>query len=134
MIGSGLMLRRLPVAIRMAWRSPVFRGPLLSLGLVLLGATFFYHSVVTGLTIGYGDLAPSTDFSKLFTLVYALVSVGLFVAVGASLARALVAHNAATRHQHKGPSLRRVPRTAFIRPRRIPCGVRRAMRGQERRL
>lgn len=109
------MLRRLLVAICTAWRSPVFRGTLLSLALVLVGATLFYYfaegwswvdafyfSVVTGLTIGYGDLAPSTDFSKLFTVVYGLVSVGLFVAVGASLARALVAHNAAARHHHKG--------------------------------
>ena len=40
-----------------------------------------YFCVITMSTIGYGDFAPSGPFSKIFTIVYALVSIGLFAAV-----------------------------------------------------
>jgi voltage-gated potassium channel len=36
-----------------------------------------YFTVITLLTIGYGDLAPSSTATKLFTVVYAFVGVGL---------------------------------------------------------
>ncbi|NEE01474.1 two pore domain potassium channel family protein [Phytoactinopolyspora halotolerans] len=49
-----------------------------------------YFSVVTGLTIGYGDLAPEQAVSKVFTMIYALLSVGLFVTFGTTLARAVI--------------------------------------------
>jgi hypothetical protein len=35
-----------------------------------------YFSVVTLATIGYGDLHPTTDVSKLFTIIYVFVGVG----------------------------------------------------------
>ncbi len=38
-----------------------------------------YFSVMTMATIGYGDLTPSSDISKLFTVVYAFISIGTFV-------------------------------------------------------
>ena len=41
-----------------------------------------YFSVVTLTTVGYGDLAPSTDGSKLFTVVYLLTGLSL---LGAAL-------------------------------------------------
>ena len=34
----------------------------------------FYWSFVTGTTIGYGDFAPQTDYGKLLTVLYALLS------------------------------------------------------------
>lgn len=49
-----------------------------------------YFSVMTLTTIGYGDLHPTTDFSKIFTMIYALVGMGLFVAFATQLAQALV--------------------------------------------
>ncbi len=62
---------------------------------MLIGATIFYmlaegwpvvdslyFAFVTGLTIGYGDLAPTTPLSKVFTILYALLAIGLFVTVG----------------------------------------------------
>ncbi len=71
-----------------------FRSLLLFVGLLLLGATYFYYkmegwsivdalyfSVMTMSTIGYGDLAPSSDTSKLFTVVYAFLSIGAFAAL-----------------------------------------------------
>ncbi len=38
-----------------------------------------YFSVMTMATVGYGDLTPTTDVSKLFTVVYAFISIGTFV-------------------------------------------------------
>ncbi len=38
-----------------------------------------YFSVMTMSTVGYGDLTPSTDISKIFTVIYACLSIGTFV-------------------------------------------------------
>jgi hypothetical protein len=84
----------LAASIRSAWRDPAFRGAAVSLVVTIATATVFYawheewsvmdslyFSMTTGLTIGYGDFAPTTAFSKAFTVVYALTTVGLFVSV-----------------------------------------------------
>ncbi len=57
--------------------------------LIALG-TFFYHSVegwsyvdsfyftsITMTSVGYGDLHPSTDFSKIFTSLFAIVGIAM---------------------------------------------------------
>ena len=36
-----------------------------------------YFSVVAVTTVGFGDLTPTTDASKLFTVVYILAGIGL---------------------------------------------------------
>jgi voltage-gated potassium channel len=46
----------------------------------------FYFSVMTLTTVGYGDLAPATDVGKLFTVVYALVGIGILLAFVSTLA------------------------------------------------
>jgi voltage-gated potassium channel len=61
---------------------------------LMMGATLFYRhvegwtmvdalyfSVMTMSTIGFGDLVPTTPLSKIFTIVFSLLSVGVFVAV-----------------------------------------------------
>ena len=45
----------------------------------------FYFSVATMTTVGYGDLVPSTDFSRLIVAIYALVSITLYVSLAAFL-------------------------------------------------
>ncbi|GAB3193178.1 GNAT family N-acetyltransferase [Nesterenkonia suensis] len=98
MFGLTLMLTRFLSALRTAWQDLVFRGALLSLLMLVLSATIFYtltegwsvldalyFSVVSGLTVGYGDLAPSSPLAKIFTMLYALLAVGLFVTIAASL-------------------------------------------------
>ncbi|MFW5852545.1 MAG: potassium channel family protein [Nanoarchaeota archaeon] len=40
----------------------------------------FYFSVVTLTTVGYGDIHPTTDISRLFTAIYILVGVTIAVA------------------------------------------------------
>jgi hypothetical protein len=75
-------------------RDPVFRTILALWVVTLLGGAAFYTSVegwsfadsiyfcvMTMSTIGYGDLAPTTTFSKMFTVLYALASVGVFAAL-----------------------------------------------------
>ncbi len=60
--------------------------------LLLLGASAFYSkveqwslidalyfSVMTMATIGYGDLTPTTNISKIFTIVYTFLSIGAIV-------------------------------------------------------
>lgn len=50
----------------------------------------FYFSVITLTTVGYGDLAPTTAASKIFTVVYIFVGVGLVLGfVNAVAARSL---------------------------------------------
>ena len=39
-----------------------------------------YFSVITLATVGYGDLHPTTPLSKVFTMVYIVLGVGVFVA------------------------------------------------------
>lgn len=37
----------------------------------------FYFSVVTITTVGFGDLTPSTEISRLFTAIYILIGVSI---------------------------------------------------------
>ncbi|MFV0408742.1 MAG: potassium channel family protein [Paracoccus sp. (in: a-proteobacteria)] len=50
----------------------------------------FYFSVITISTVGYGDFSPQTAIGKLFTSVYVLCGLGIFVttatAIGDSIA------------------------------------------------
>jgi len=69
----------------------VYLGALSSLViLVLLSGTVFYHHlegwswldslyfcVITLTTIGFGDLYPTTPLSKLFTIFYVLIGIGI---------------------------------------------------------
>ncbi|PJF27474.1 MAG: hypothetical protein CUN53_03895 [Phototrophicales bacterium] len=80
---------------RFVMRIPSARWRLIALvGLTLAGGTLFYRqvegwswidsfyfSVITLTTIGYGDLHPTRDISKLFTIGYVIVGLGLFAAI-----------------------------------------------------
>lgn len=74
------------------------------LSMLLAGSTFFYKtiegwswvdsfyfSVMTVSTIGYGDFTPSTDISKIFTTIFAVFGIGLFVAVNSKLLKVVLA-------------------------------------------
>lgn len=88
------------------------------LGLLVVGTVFYslvedwtliealYFSVVTLTTTGFGDLTPTTDASRLFTIFYLLTGVGVFVAVATAIAREAFAVRS---HDHDHGSGRATP-------------------------
>lgn len=79
-------------------KDPEFRAMLLVVfGLLVSGTLFYsgvegwpvvdalYFSVMTLATVGCGDLSPSTELSKIFTILYVVVGVGVFLSFIAKL-------------------------------------------------
>ena len=66
-----------------------------------------YFCFMTMSTIGYGDLVPTTPLSKIFTIIYSILTIGLFVAIASKLVIVLVsrkkeAHERKRKtHEHK---------------------------------
>lgn len=110
MISFFLTIGRLLRNIADGWRDPEFRG-LFSLVLtVLAGGTLFYRSVegwsaldaayfsvMTLTTVGYGDLTPTTPLSKVFTMAYVVVGIGLLLAFIDHMAVQVVARRSRVR-------------------------------------
>ena len=99
MITLLLSLRRLLIAVWHGVKEDLeFRVLFYVLLTLLTSATLFYwrvegwslidslyFSVMTMSTIGYGDFVPTTTLSKLFTVIFAILSIGVFVAVVSKL-------------------------------------------------
>lgn len=81
-------------AVRRLLRDPETRAlPFIALALVLGGTVFYslaegwtviealYFSVVALTTVGFGDLTPTNDAVRLFTVAYILVGVGVLLAL-----------------------------------------------------
>jgi hypothetical protein len=82
-------------------RDPEARGSaLLVVSLFLVGTVFyaiaegwsvvdaFYFSTMTLATVGFGDVVPTNDGTKLFTVLYVLSGVGILVSFFSQLAGA----------------------------------------------
>ena len=80
------------------FKQPKYRSVLLWTLLIVASGTIFYHrvegwdwvdsfyfSVVTLATVGYGDFAPTTTWSKLFTVAYILVGFSVFISFAGML-------------------------------------------------
>ena len=93
-----ITLMRFFGAFARSLKDPEFRAMFAVLvGLLLSGTMFYvavegwtvidalYFSVMTLATVGYGDLAPSTDLSKIFTVMYVIVGAGVFLSFIAKL-------------------------------------------------
>lgn len=72
------------------WRYHTYKAALAAVVALLITATVvykfaeswswidsFYFSAVTVTTVGFGDLAPTTDFTKLFTVFYVFAGISL---------------------------------------------------------
>lgn len=110
MLSFALTILRLLKAVFRSWADETFRATLaVALLLLLSGSVFYrqvegwswldsvYFSVTTMSTVGLGDLSPVTQAGKLFTLFYIFAGVGVFVALFAQLARAIIRHDRGTK-------------------------------------
>lgn len=92
--------------LRRAWQQPDFRMTLIIAIILLVSGTLFYSAVegwrtldamyfcvMTLTTIGYGELQPVRDISKVFTMFYAIVGIGIFVALITQIAQAQIRKN-----------------------------------------
>lgn len=93
MIAFLMTLLRFVRAFARSLRDPEFRALFITfVAMVASGTVFYssvegwsvldalYFSVITLTTIGYGDLHPTTPLSKIFTIIYILVGIGVLVA------------------------------------------------------
>jgi hypothetical protein len=85
-------LRGFRIALVAVWRDPETKALPVVVGLLLLTGTIFYwsvedwtpiqalyFSVVTLATVGYGDLTPTSDYSRIFTIIYIFIGLGVLV-------------------------------------------------------
>jgi hypothetical protein len=99
MISFVLAFQRLVRVLRTGVREPEFQGLLVAVvGVLAAGVLFYmveegwsfvdalYFCVTTLTTIGFGDPAPTTDLSKVFTIVYVIIGIGLIAAFITSIA------------------------------------------------
>jgi voltage-gated potassium channel len=84
----GVVVRAILRTLREVWAEPGGRLLIVSVLVILAtGTTFYtlvedwtviealYFTVITLTTIGYGDLHPTTEFSRLFTIFFVLAGV-----------------------------------------------------------
>ena len=112
--GLGLPLRALATMAR----DPEQRAPLLLVAsLLIVGVCFYtvvegwsvvdavYFSAMSLATVGFGDIVPTTDVGKIFTVVYVLVGIGILVSFFTSLtARTLELQRAVRRARERDGS------------------------------
>jgi voltage-gated potassium channel len=104
-------LRGLRLALLAVWRDPETKALPVVVGVLLVSGTVFYwaaedwsliqslyFSVVTLTTVGYGDLTPTSDYSRIFTIVYILIGVGVLVLFLSSLAKHYIRHKVEVAH------------------------------------
>jgi len=92
MISSFLTLVNFIRSIMNGLKDPEFRGLFFTLLITLIVGTLFYRraegwslfdslyfSVITLSTVGYGDLAPTKIGSKIFTIMYIFMGIGILL-------------------------------------------------------
>lgn len=107
----------LMLLVRTLWRGmhedPEFRALVVVMGFVLGGGTLFYWQVegwsivdslyfcvITMATISYGDLAPTSTLSKLFTIGFVILGIGLFATFVGKIVALMVKQREAWHHRH----------------------------------
>ena len=90
-----------------------FRALMVLLLLLLVGGAIFYREVegwsvldaiyfcvMTMSTVGYGDLVPTSPLSKIFTIVFTILSIGIFAAVVSKVVQLILERRKARSHVH----------------------------------
>jgi hypothetical protein len=103
MTSLALAIIRLFIGIGRGLRDPEFGALLVLLSFTVLGGTVFYRiaerwdwinalyfSVITLVTLEDSRLHPTTDFAKIFTIIYVLGGIGLMLAFVTRLATFMV--------------------------------------------
>ncbi len=91
-----------------------FRFLFFFINILLLSSTIFYStaehwkvidslyfSVMTMATVGYGDFVPTTDVSKIFTIIYTFLSIGSFVALTAKTVKIILENHKVKKRKNK---------------------------------
>jgi hypothetical protein len=115
-----ITLYRFLRAIRRGQRDPDFRALFFLLITTLVSGTIFYatvegwevfdsfhFSVITLTTVGYGDLHPTTMFSKIFTIFYIFLGMGIIMI----LVERLATHSLRRGGRHKADEERKATQT-----------------------
>ncbi len=108
------MVRDLFRTLREVWTEPAGRGLILgALVVVATGTTFYsivegwsviqamYFTVITLTTVGYGDLHPTTDVSRIFTIFFVLTGVSFLLGFLNFIIGRTVKDRAERKHQKK---------------------------------
>ncbi len=112
MFSISLALARIGRAVYRGFNDPLFRALLLVVSFLLITGPLFYMGaegwsyidsvyfcVMLMSTNGTGDLRPTGDLSKIFTLLYTVISVGAFVGLLARLTQTLLRGNVDAKDQ-----------------------------------
>ena len=97
-------MRDLGRGLRAFWNDPSGRAILaITLTVIAIATVFYraveglrwidslYFSVITVSTVGFGDISPETVAGKVFTMIYVVIGIGVFVALVSAIGHHLVA-------------------------------------------
>lgn len=90
-----------------------FRALMALLLMLLVGGALFYREVegwsvldaiyfcvMTMSTVGYGDLVPTSPLSKIFTIVFTVLSIGVFAAAVSKVVQLILERRKTRSHVH----------------------------------
>ncbi len=99
-------LKRILRGMNVALKDGRVKGILaFTVGMILWASVFYhyvegwswldsiYFSVVTISTVGFGDFSPETAAGKIFTMIYILVGLGVFVTAATTIADTILSQS-----------------------------------------